>query len=344
MGTPITDLLVVKEIILEDLKGKILAVDSFNMLYQFLSGIRQQDGTPLKDSKGRVTSHLTGLFSRITKLMIVGVNFVFVFDGESPNLKKAERQRRRNLKFEASKKYDDAKEREDVEDMKKYASRTSILTSDMIDETKKLISALGMPIVDAPSEGEAQASYMVENGDCYAIVSQDTDSLIFGAPLVVKNLTISGKRKVINKLAYKTVNPQLISLSENLNKLGITHDQLIVISILAGTDYNIGGVKGIGQKKALNLVLTYGNNFEALFKEAKWEENFDSSWKEIFDLIKNMPVKKDYELKWEPVDKDAVIQLLVEEHDFGRERVEKTIDKLLKGKPNKLQKGLGEFF
>ena len=147
---------------------------------------------------------------------------------------------------------------------------------------------------------------------------------------------------MINKLTYKTVNPQLISLSENLNKLGITHDQLIVISILAGTDYNIGGVKGIGQKKALNLVLTYGNNFEALFKEAKWEENFDVSWKEIFDLIKNMHIRKDYELKWEPVDKDAGIKLLVEEHDFGRERVEKTIDKLLKGKRNKLKKGLGE--
>ncbi|MBC8495488.1 flap endonuclease-1 [archaeon] len=344
MGTPITDILITKEITISDLDGKILAVDSFNMLYQFLSSIRQPDGTPLMDSKGRVTSHLTGLFSRITKLMIEGVSFVFVFDGETPELKKAERERRRGIKLEANKLYEDAKDREDVKDMKKYASRTSVLTSEIIEESKELIRALGMPIVQAPSEGEAQASYMVDEGDCYAIVSQDSDSLIFGACRVVKNLTLSRKRKAINKLTYKTVNPEIISLADNLNHLGVTREQLIVIAMLAGTDYNIGGVKGIGPKKALNLVKTYGDNFDKIFEEVGWNDNFDFEWKLVFDLIKNMPVHNDYELKWDPINRDEIIRVLVEEHDFNRERVEKTIEKLMKGKPAKDQKGLSDFF
>ncbi|NQU98319.1 flap endonuclease-1 [Candidatus Woesearchaeota archaeon] len=344
MGTPITDILETKEIMIEDLKGKILAVDSYNMLYQFLSSIRQSDGTPLMDSKGRVTSHLTGLFSRITKLMIEGLIFAFVFDGEVPELKKAERERRKKIKLKAKSLYEEAKQKENLEDMKKYASRTSRLTDEMIKEAKELIKALGMPILDAPSEGEAQAAFLAENGDCYAIVSQDTDSLIFGAPLVVKNLTVSGRRKALNKLTYKTINPELISLAENLNHLGVNQEQLIVIAMLAGTDFNIGGVKGIGPKKALNLVITYGNDYDKLFEEAGWKDNFDFEWQEVFYLIKNMPVKKDYKLEWDSVDKEAVVKLLVEEHDFSKERVEKTLDKLTKGKPDKQQKGLSEFF
>jgi len=214
----------------------------------------------------------------------------------------------------------------------------------MIKEAKKLITALGMPIIDAASEGEARAAFMVQNKDCYAVVSQDTDSLIFGAPLVVKNLTISGKRKTINKLTYKNISPELISLFDNLNNLGVTQEQLIVIAMLAGTDYNIGGVKGIGPKKALALVKNNKEDYEATFKEAKWDENFDIEWQEIFYLIKKIPVKKDYELEWKNPDSEAIIKLLVDEHDFNRERVEKTIEKLFKGKPKKEQKGLGEFF
>ncbi|MFH1770903.1 MAG: flap endonuclease-1 [archaeon] len=343
MGTPITDILITKEITIEDLKGKVLAVDSYNMLYQFLSSIRQPNGTPLMDSKGRVTSHLIGLFSRITKLMIEDLKFVFVFDGEVPDMKKAERKRRKDLKLEATKLYENAKQEENVEDMKKYASRTSKLTTEMIDEAKALIKALGMPIVDAPSEGEAQASHMVDKGDCYAIVSQDTDSLLFEASLVVKNLTISGRRKATKTLAYKTVNPELISLADNLNNLKITQDQLIVVAMLSGTDYDVGGVKGIGPKKGLNLVLAHRNDFNAVFKEAEWDENFDFEWKEVFDLFKNMPVTDNYELEWKTPDKEAVIKLLVEEHDFGLERVEKVINKLLKGKPDKQQKSLADF-
>lgn len=343
MGTAITDIITSKEISIVNLKGKILAVDSYNMLYQFLSTIRQRDGSLLKDSKGRVTSHLTGLFNRVINLMGRELKFVFVFDGKVPELKKEERTRRKNLKKEARKKYEKAKKQEDEEDMKKYASRTSVLTSGMVEQAKKLITALGMPVVQAPSEGEAQAARMVQNGDCYAVLSQDADALIFGAPRVIKNLSITKRRKKANALTYKKINPELIILSETLNELGMTRQQLIVLAMLVGTDYNVGGVKGIGPKTAIKLLKEYGEDFDSLFEKAEWEEHSEYDWKEIFSLIKNMKKSDDYELEWKDVDREEVINLLVKEHDFSQDRVESSLDKL-QDSIDKEQKGLGDFF
>jgi flap endonuclease-1 len=343
MGLAITEILTPKEISIEDLRNKTLAVDTYNLLYQFLSSIRQADGTLLMDSKGRVTSHLSGLFHRITRLMSHGMKFIFCFDGEVPELKNKERERRKEIKVEAQKKYEEAAKKEDLEEMKKFAARTSRLTPEMIDDAKELINALGQCIVQAPSEGEAQASYIVKKGYADYVLSQDADCFMFGAPRLVKNLTISGKRKKPGAYAYDEVMPEVILLSDVLKELDISQEQLIVLGILVGTDYNVGGIKGIGPKKSLALIKKYKHNYDALFKEAKWDEFFDFSWKEVFDLIKDMKVNDNYNLKWKPVDKDKLIKVLVEEHDFSKERVENALAKLGESTA-KSQKGLGEFF
>jgi flap endonuclease-1 len=338
MGVKISELLVKHEISIEELGGKKLAVDAFNTLYQFLTTIRQRDGTPLMDSKGNITSHLAGLFSRTTKLMEYGLKLAFVFDGEPPELKAEESQRRRGLKEEAKLKHKEAVEKENIEEMKKYASRISYLNDEMIEESKELISSLGLPIVQAPSEGEAQASYMVKKGEVWGIVSQDADSLLFGAENIVRNLSIEGRRKKAGAQAYTTVQPELVVLSENLKHLGISQDQLIVLALLIGTDYNIGGVKGLGPKKGLKLVKKYGDDFEKLFKNVEWE--FPFSWKEPFNLIKKMPVTHDYKLKWQDIDEEKVIEILCKQHDFSKERVLKKIENLVKQKQEKEQTGL----
>ena len=175
MGTKLKDLVVKKEISINDLSQKKLVVDTYNMLYQFLATIRTYDGSQLTDSHGNITSHLTGLFSRTTNLTQQGLKLAFVFDGKPPILKKAEQERRKEAKEKAQEEYEIAKEREDVEGMKKYAARTSRLTPEMVEEAKKLVHALGLPVVDAPSEGEAQAARMVNQGDAYAEISQDYD-------------------------------------------------------------------------------------------------------------------------------------------------------------------------
>lgn len=344
MGVALTELLLIKEIDIDFLRNKVLAVDSSMWLYQFLSNIRQRDGSLLTDSKGNVTSHLVGLFARISNLMQQNVKLAFVFDGEPPKLKHLTLEKRKGIKLEAEKKLEKAKEKDDLELMKKYASRTSRLTAEMIGEAKKLVEAFGLPVVEAPSEAEAQASLIVKNNDAFALATNDADALLFEAPRIVRNLNMAGKKKKINALSYETINPDMIILDENLKHLGISHDQLIVLAMLIGTDYNSGGIKGIGPKTALKLVKEYETNFEALFNEARWQEHFDFSWHEVFDLIKNIPVNGNYRLEWKSLDEEKMNRLLVDEHDFSGERVKGQIENLLEQSKKKGQKGLGEFF
>lgn len=343
MGVKIFDLIKREEIELGSLAGKVIAVDSSLFLYQFLSTIRQRDGTPLMDAKGRVTSHLIGLFNRTISLMEKGLKLVYVFDGKPPELKMKEKERRNNLKIEAEKKYTIAAKEGDEIEMKKYASRTSRLTREMVDEAKELVSALGLPVVQAPSEGEAQAAFLVNNNDAFAVASQDADAFLFGATRVVRNLAITGKRKMPGKFSYDKVNPEIVELKDVLNSLGIDQDQLIVLSMLVGTDYNIGGIKGIGPKKALGLVKMHGKDFDKLFEEVKWDEIFEFPWTDIFYIIKKIPTASDYNLEWKDADEDRIVKLLVEEHDFSEERVKKAISKIQKKKENRKQKGLGDW-
>jgi len=344
MGIAFKDLLLSKEISIDELKNKVLVVDSYNLLYQFITTIRSRDGSLLTDSKGNVTSHLVGVFSRTSKLLEKGLKLAFVFDGKPPKLKDAEREKRKTLKIEAEKKYREALKKKDEEGMKKYASRTARLSPEMVEETKKLIAAFGLPIVQAPSEGEAQAAYMAKKEKAFAVVSQDFDSLIHNSPKLIRNLSITGKRKLSSRLKYETVKPEIIELAENLNHLGIDQNQLIALAMLIGTDYNPGGIKGVGPKNALKLVKKYKSDFDALFKEVKWKEFFDFDWEEVYYLIKKMPVTDDYELKWKDINIEEIKRLLVKEHDFSEERVSKTLEKLSKKEESKKQKGLGEFF
>ena len=344
MGVALTELLLIKEIDLEFLHNKILAVDAPMWLYQFLSSIRQRDGSLLTDSKGNVTSHLMGLFTRILNLIKNNIKLAFVFDGEPPELKLMTLEKRKEIKIEAEKKFEKAKEKEDLELMKKYAARTSRLTDEMIDEAKLIIEAFGLPVMDAPSEAEAQASLIVKNGDAFAIATNDADAMLFESPRIVRNLNMAGRKKKANKLSYEVIKPDVIELEENLKHLGINQEQLIVLAMLIGTDYNNGGINGIGPKTALKLVKKYDNRFDKLFDEVKWNEHFDFSWNEVFELIKNIPTDENYNLKWSNIDEDKMIKLLVDKHDFSEERVKMQLEVLIKNKQQKNQKGLGEFF
>lgn len=344
MGIALTELLVMKEVELNELTGKVFAVDAPMWLYQFLSSIRQRDGTLLMDSKGNVTSHLMGIFTRVTNLISKNIKLAFVFDGKAPELKLKTTEKRKEIKLEAEREYEKAKEKKDTEAMKKYAARTSRLTQEMIEESKKLIQALGLPIIEAPSEAEAQASYIAKKGKAFAIATNDADALMFGAPKLVRNLSIVGKKKKAATLSYETVKPEIVDLSENLNNLGIDQNQLITLAMLIGTDYNVGGIKGIGPKNALKLVKKYKTDFDALFVETKWSENFDFPWTDVYHLIKNISVTDNFHLEWEKINVEKIKKLLVDEHDFSEERVNTTLEKLSTNTTEKQQKGLGEFF
>lgn len=343
MGVAFKDLIISEEVSLDDFKDKIIVIDSYNMLYQFLTTIRGPDGSPLTDSKGNVTSHLAGIFSRTANLMQKGIKLVFVFDGVAPNLKQREREKRKEQKLEAEKKFLEAKEKENLSDMKKYASRTVFLTKEVVEESKKLITLMGIPVIQAPSEGEAQAAHMVKTGHAYAVGSQDYDSLINGGTKLLRNLSITGRKKKTKTLGTVVIKPELIELSSNLNNLGIDQNQLIVLAMLIGTDYNPGGIKGVGPKNALKLVKENGTDFDLLFKKVKWNDYFDFDWNEVYYLIKQIPVTDDFNLKWDDLDKQGIKDMLLDK-GFSEERIDNTLNKIEKLKGPKEQKGLSDFF
>lgn len=330
MGLQIGEIVPKKEIELEDLKGRTLAVDAFNVIYQFLSTIRQPDGTPLMDSKGRITSHLSGLFYRNVNLLLEGIKLIYVFDGKAPEIKKGTREKREEAKDIAREKYEEAKTEEDIEKMGKYARQIVHLDEEKIKESKELLKAMGIAVVQAPGEGEAQASYIAKHEKgVYAVASQDYDSLIFEAPYLIQNLTLAKKRKTIS--GYVEIKPMLIEAKEVLKELGINNEQLICLGILSGTDYNPGGVKGIGPKKALKLVLEHKKpekifgEVESFEKEGKYAIDFD--WKEVFEALKNPEIDKKYKIEFPKLDLKKIKKILIE-HEFSEERINNQFDKL----------------
>lgn len=345
MGLNIREIIPREEIEISDLKGKVVCVDAFNSLYQFLSSVRQPDGTPLMDDKKRVTSHLSGIFYRNLALLEQGIKLVYVFDGEAPMLKARTHKKRKENRDLAGERYEEARQEEDLVKMKSYSSQLLRLDDEMIRESKELLVAMGIEIVQAPSEGEAEAAYLCQKKEeVYASVSQDYDSLLFGSPVLIRNLTLARKRKTYS--GYVEVKPERIFLDDVLKELGINLEQLICLGILVGTDYNPKGIPRIGQKKALGIVkefITPEKIFESVKEKIdKLDEEDKFDWREIFDLFKKHEVK-DVEFKFGKIDEEKIKEILVGEHNFSQERVEKQLERLRKVEEGKQQKGLGEW-
>ncbi|MEM4699328.1 MAG: flap endonuclease-1 [Candidatus Nezhaarchaeales archaeon] len=328
MGVDLRDIVPRKEVTLEELSGRAIAIDAYNALYQFLAIIRQPDGTLLMDGRGRVTSHLSGLFYRTVNLLELGIKPVYVFDGKPPEVKELEILRRRLHKEEAERKYEEALAKGDIRTARIYAQQTGRLTDEMVEEAKQLLDALGVPWVQAPSEGEAQAAYMASRGDVYAAASQDYDSLLFGAPRLVRNVTITGRRKLPRKDVYIDIKPELIELGQLLRELGLTREQLVDVGILIGTDYNPEGIKGIGPKKAVKLIKEYGRLERVL--DALGEDKVPFDIDEIRRIFLSPSLTSNYVLEWREPSREEVVRFLCRERDFSEDRVLKALDRAIR--------------
>lgn len=324
MGVDIKEIINVKKITLEDLAGKILAIDAHNALYQFLSTIRERTGEPLKDSQGNITSHLSGLYYRTMNLLTIGIKPLYIFDGEPPTLKSMELTRRKTLKEEAKIKYSIALEKGDIDEAIKYAKRTSYLTDKMINDSKKLLDLMGVPWIQAPSEGEATAAYLTINGQAYAVASQDFDTLLFGGKRLCRNITISGKRKLPGKNIYQEIEPEEIPLDETLKNLGITREQLIDIGILVGTDFNPEGFKGYGPIKALKAIKQYGKleNIPDIQEELKLID-----YNAVREIFLKPKVAENVSIIFKEIDEKGILDFLCAKYEFSEERVLNTIKK-----------------
>jgi len=347
MGVKINELVkeVSRTITFENLLGKPIAIDAFNTIYQFLAIIRQRDGTPLKDYNGNITSHLSGLFYRTINFFEHRIKPIYVFDGTPSELKLDTIKERKKIKEEAKEKMIKAQEAEDFREARKFAQQTSKLSTDMIEESKKLIEYMGIPIVEASSEGEAQSAYLVDKGDAWACASQDYDTLLFGGERLVRNFAVSRSKKVKDTMV--TLDIEYVSLSKLLEYLEISREQLIEMGLLIGTDF-FEGIPGIGQHKALDLIKKYGSIQNIVDKGITVGKTEIQIAPEIIEQVKTIflkpEIKKDYpKLKWKKIDFEKIEELLIEQHNFSKQRVENALDRLRKLDSSKTQISLDSF-
>jgi flap endonuclease-1 len=323
-------------------EGRVLALDAYNAVYQFLSSIRQPDGTPLMDGRGRVTSHLSGVLYRTSTIMAQGVRMVYVFDGPPHPLKMDTLQARAEVKRKAQKEWEKALAEGDMEGARMKAQQTSRLDKEMVAEAKVLLDAMGVPWVDAPADGEAQASYMSARGDVWAVASQDYDSLLYGSELLVRNATLSGRRKLPGRgrREYVQVVPERVDLAENLRALGLTREQLVDAAIMVGTDFN-PGVKGVGPKTAIKLMKAHRDLEGALRAKGAEVDNAD----EIRGIFLEPDVTDEFTTAFGKVDEEAALRLLVDDHQFSESRVRSALRKLEAVVPEATrQRSLDSFF
>jgi flap endonuclease-1 len=326
MGVELGELVQKDEITLEALSGKTIAIDAYNALYQFLSIIRQPDGTPLMDSSGRITSHLSGVFYRTAKLIEAGVKPAYIFDGEPPKLKRSVLEGRREVREAAEQKWKDALSRGELAEARVHAQASSKLSKEMVEDAKRLVELMGLPAVQAPSEGEAQAAVLAEKGVVYACASQDYDALLFGAPHLVRNLTMSGRRKLPRKDVYVEVKTELIDLEKSLRALGLDRRKLIWIGILVGTDFS-SGVKGIGPKKALKIV-SESSSFDDVFTKFRGEMDVEPS--DVEEIFLHPAVEQNCKIEFKEPDRSGIVEFLCRGHGFSEERVNKTLDEMIR--------------
>ena len=344
MAVDLSKLALRNKIEIGELNGKRVAIDAYNVLYQFISIIRQPDGTPLHDSNGEVTSHLSGIFYRTIEMVEKGIEPIYVFDGIPSKLKERTISARIKRREEAYSEWQKAKESGRIEEARSYAEQSARVDRKIVESSKELLNLMGIPHINAPSEGEAQASVMCRDGLVYAAASQDYDTLLFGASVVIRNLTLSGRRKLPKKNVYVDVFPERVDLEETLKGLGINRKQLIWVGIMLGTDFN-SGVKGIGPKTALKIVrgIESIDELESVLKKRGAE--FESDPREVEQLFLNPEVKKMDKKELDSVlatsaDIKGLVDFMCAKHDFSEDRIKKFAERLGERDVIKRQKGI----
>ena len=334
MGLNLKDLVVREKTKLESFSTKVIAIDAYNAIYQFLASIRGPDGLQLSDSEGRITSHLSGLLYRNVNFLSLGIKPVYVFDGKPPSLKTAEIERRKQIKKDATVKYEKAIAEGNLEDARKFAQQTTSMKDGMVEDSKKLLTLFGIPYIVAPSEGEATAANLTNTGHAYASASQDFDSILCGAKKLIRNFTNSGRRKIPNRNTYIDIVPEIIETQKTLDSLKLTREELIDVGILIGTDFNPNGFERIGPKTALKLIRQH-SRLEDIPQIQEQLQEID--FEQIREIFLNPEVAKVDEITFEKTDYDGISNYLVKERSFSEDRVQSTLNRLKKALEKKSQ-------
>ncbi len=334
MGLDLKQLVIREKTKLESFASKVIAIDAYNAIYQFLAIIRGPDGLHLSDSEGRVTSHLSGLFYRNINYLSLGIKPIYVFDGKPPSLKSAEIEHRKQIKRDATVKYEKALKAGDLEGVRKYAQQTTSLRDSMVKDSKKFLGLFGIPCIQAPSEGEATAAHLTKTGQAYASASQDFDSILFGAKKLLRNFSNSGRRKLPNRNTYIDILPEIIDTQKTLSELNLTKEQIVDVGILIGTDFNPDGFERIGPKTALKMIRE-NSKLENIPQIQEQLSKID--YNQIRKIFLEPKVAEVSEINFEPVDYEGVTEYLVEQRSFSQDRVQTSLNRLKKALEKKSQ-------
>jgi flap endonuclease-1 len=318
MGCNLRDLVSPEAIELSDLSGQRVAIDVFLNSYQFITSMTGADGKPLSFN-GKPVAHLMGFLDRATVMISEGIDPVFVFDGKPHDLKRGTLDGRRERKIEAVSRWEAAVDAGDMEAAKKLGPQTAEYTPDMVQETKELFDLMGVSWVEAPMEAEGAAAVMCSRGDVAAVASQDWDTLLYGSPVMVRNLTSHGTRRF-----GRVMSAERIVLSETLESHGITREQLVDLGIMVGTDFH-PGIKGIGPKTGLKLMKKHGT-MEAV-AEAKGFELPDNL-EGIRSLFMEHPVGEEPLPESQRAVEEDLRSFLQEERGFSERRMERALNRL----------------
>ena len=323
MGCNLRDLTTPHAVELHDLEGQRIAVDAFLIAYQFITSLRSrgsgQDGGPLRDANGHPVSHLMGFLDRATAMIEAGIDPVFVFDGRPHELKSDTLAERKKRKIEAKEKWDAAVEAEDWDTAQKLGSQIASFTPEMVAETRKMLDLLGIANIRAPMEAEGASAVRCARGEVAAVASQDWDTLLYGAPVMVRNLVSHGTKKF-----GRVVRAERVYLEELLDDHGITHEQLVDLGIMVGTDFH-PGIKGIGPKTGLKLIREHGTVEEiCAVKKCEVPEKLD----EIRSLFLNHPTSDKPLPDSKMCDEEGLREMLVEGHNFSERRMTRAMNRM----------------
>ncbi|KAF5392331.1 hypothetical protein D9757_001363 [Collybiopsis confluens] len=248
----------IKEHDIKTLFGRKVAIDASMSIYQFLIAVRQRDGEMLMNDAGETTSHLMGFFYRTIRIVENGIKPAYVFDGRPPELKKGVLSKRFARREEAKEEGAEAKEVGTAEDVERFSRRTVKVTKQHNEECIRLLKLMGIPVIVAPSEAEAQCAELARGGKVYAAGSEDMDTLTFNTPILFRHLTFSeAKKQPISE----------INLQVALEGLGMNMSQFVDLCILLGCDY-LEPIKGVGPKSALKLIREH-NGLKGIVKHLR---------------------------------------------------------------------------
>lgn len=332
MGVKLQDIILRNTIEINKLAGKVLAVDAPNIimgLFNFAQ--KNSDGSHaglILDRTQRPISHLYGLLYRINFYYSKNIFPIFCFDGLDSELKKIKTKDRLNDFRFTQKLYNSAYHSGDRQLVRQIAMSREYLWPNIIKESKQLLGTLGVPYLNAPASAESQCAQLVKNKIAHFSNSQDFDSLLFGCPKVIQNLSKSLRRKVRGKWKYEKVTPYSINLKENLNRLEIDQFQLVDMALLIGNDY-FPGIRNIGPKHALKFIKNH-RNLEQVIKSKGKEYDFSSLTHDIRMNVRKIFLLPDvltrYEdIIWNMPSEQQVNTLLCEEHYLNKERVQKNL-------------------